>query len=255
MQKELLTAIQAANSAGELLKNHFRQGVMVDYKGEIDPVTPLDFQGENLINEILTKAFPTYGVLGEEKHHEYDNSEPYWIVDPLDGTTNYSHGYPMFAVSIALQQARQTVLGVVFSPILDELFLALKGEGAFLNWQPIHVSKTEDLGLAVVASGFPYDIRMTNRDNLNQWARLTKRIFSPRCDGCASLDLCYVAAGRYDGYWELDLEAWDMAAGALIASEAGGMVTNVNGNSFDLFGRSLLTSNTILHPQLLEYLS
>ena len=255
MQSELLTAIRAANLAGELLKRFFHQGITVDYKGEIDPVTPLDFQAESLITDVLARAFPGYGVLGEENHHEVQGSEAYWIVDPLDGTTNYTHGYPMFAVSIALQKEQRTVLGVVFSPILDELFFALEGEGAFLNWQPIHVSKTEEIGRAVVASGFPYDIRKTNRDNLNQWARLTKVIFSPRCDGCASLDLCYVASGRYDGYWELDLEAWDMAAGALIATEAGGIVTSVSGEPFDFFGRSLLATNPNLHNQLLENMS
>ncbi len=254
IQPELLTAIQAARTAGELLKRNFRHDIAVEYKGEINPVTPLDLEAEKLISDILGNAFPSYGILGEENQYQYQSDNPFWIVDPLDGTTNYIRGYPLFSVSIALQRDRHTMLGVVFSPLFDELFVAVKGEGAFLNWQPIQVSKTQKLGQAVLASGFPYDIRGTDRDNLKQWARLTKQIFSPRCDGCASLDLCFVACGRYDGYWELDLEAWDMAAGALIVTEAGGIVTDVNGAALNLFGRSIVSGNPDIHGQLLECL-
>ncbi len=254
IQPELLTAIQAARSAGELLKRNFRQDITVEYKGEINPVTPLDLEAEEIIGDILGDAFPSYGILGEENHHQYQSDNPYWIVDPLDGTTNYIRGYPLFAVSIALQRNQQTLLGVVFNPILEDLFIAVKGEGAFLNWQPIRVSKTQRLEQAVLASGFPYNIRDTNRDNLSQWAYLTRRVFSPRCDGCASLDLCFVAAGSYDGYWELDLEAWDMAAGALILSEAGGIATNIEGEGLDLFKRTILAGNPAIHGQLLEHL-
>lgn len=250
MQSELLIAIQAATSAGELLKRHFHENIEVEYKGEIDPVTPLDIQAEGLITGILEGTFINYSILSEESYNEYREDRPCWIVDPLDGTTNYSRGCSMYAVSIALRREQQTVLGVVFNPILNELFIAVKGEGAMLNWKPIRVSSTEDLGRAVVASGFPYDIRSTDRDNLDIWARLSRRIFSPRCDGCASLDLCYVAAGRYDGYWELDLEAWDMAAGVLIVEEAGGTVTKVNGDSFDPFGRSVLAASPGVYSQI-----
>lgn len=241
-------------SAGELLKRNFRQDITVEYKGEINPVTPLDLEAEKLIGDILGSAFPSYGILGEENHRRYQRDDPYWIVDPLDGTTNYIRGYPLFAVSIALQYHQQTLLGVVFSPILEDLYLATKGGGAFLNWQPIQVSKTQSLNQAVLASGFPYNIRETELDNIGQWAHLTRLIFSPRCDGCASLDLCFVASGSYDGYWELDLEAWDMAAGALIVSEAGGFATNVEGEGLDLFGRSIVAGNPAIHGQLLERL-
>lgn len=254
IQTELLAAIQAARAAGELLKRNFRQDIPVEYKGEINPVTHLDLEAEKLIGDILGNAFPSYGMLGEENHRRYQSNHPYWIVDPLDGTTNYIRGYPLFAVSIALQHHQQTLLGVVFYPILEELYCAVKGEGAFLNWQPIRVSQTQSLGRAVLASGFPYNIRETECDNLNQWAHLTRQIFSPRCDGCASLDLCFVASGSYDGYWELDLEAWDMAAGALIVTEAGGVVSNIGGEGLDLFGRSIVAGNPEIHGQLLKHL-
>lgn len=255
MQRELLVAIQAATSAGQLLKRHFREPIEVRYKGEIDPVTSLDFKSESLIAGILRGELPDYSILGEESYDEYREDRPCWIVDPLDGTTNYSRGCSMFAVSIALRREGQTALGVVFSPVLDELFIAVNGGGAMLNWKPTRVSSTEELGRAVLASGFPYDIRSTDQDNLDLWARLTRRIFSPRCDGCASLDLCYVAAGRYDGYWELDLESWDMAAGALIVAEAGGKVTKHNGEPFDPFDRSILAASPGVYQEVLQQLS
>ncbi len=254
MPDELDTAIQAARRAGELLGKHFGQAIPVVYKGRIDPVTELDRQAEHLIADILLQTFPTYSLLGEEEHHPQTNGRPRWLVDPLDGTTNYAHGYPLFAVSIALEVERQVILGVVYNPILDELFTAEVEQGAFLNGCPIRVSKVGDLGKSLIASGFPYDAWTSENDNVVEWGRLVKMVLSPRCDGCASLDLCHVAAGRLDGYWELDLEPWDMAAGVLIATEAGARVTDAIGEAFDLYERSVLAANTSLHQELFRFL-
>jgi myo-inositol-1(or 4)-monophosphatase len=249
---ELRIALQAARAAGGLLRDHFRKWVDVSYKGAIEPVTELDHQAESMITTILHNAFPDYGLLAEEDHTQRPSNKNYWVVDPLDGTMNYTHGLPLFAVSIGLLEEGQMTLGVVYSPISDELFIAQKGQGAWLNWLPIHVSKTNELSRALLASGFPYDAWSSSHDNLRQWGYFTRRVLTPRCSGCASLDLCYVACGRYDGYWELDLQSWDMAAGALIVTEAGGMVSNAVGEPFDPLGRSILAANPAIFPLMLE---
>jgi myo-inositol-1(or 4)-monophosphatase len=251
---ELQAALQAAGAAGELLKNGFRGEFEVVYKGDIDPVTALDHQSEDLVFGILKEAFPAYAFLGEEDHHALESGRPVWIVDPLDGTSNFSRGYPFFSVSIALHREGETVLGVVYSPLHDDLFVAQKGIGAWLNGAPIRVSSTRELGRALIASGFPYDVWTARRDNLAEWSYFTKRVFSPRCDGCASLDLCYVARGTYDAYWELDLAPWDMAAGALVVAEAGGLLSGTSGEPFDPFGSSVLAATPYLHGQILEQL-
>jgi myo-inositol-1(or 4)-monophosphatase len=255
LKKELWVAFEAAYTAGGLLRSGFRGQFGVEYKGAIDPVTALDHEAERLIYGILRKSYPAYGFLGEEDHQELQDGRPTWIVDPLDGTVNYARGYPFFSVSIALYREGEVALGVVFNPLHNELFTAVKGGGAWLNWQPVQVSSTRELGRAFLASGFPYDVWTARRDNLEEWAYFTRRVFSPRCDGCASLDLCYVARGTYDGYWELDLAPWDMAAGGLIVSEAGGLVTGTGGEPFDPFNRSILAANPSLHGQILDYLA
>jgi myo-inositol-1(or 4)-monophosphatase len=254
MNPELRAALEAAHAAGDLLRKGFRGEFDVGYKGDIDPVTALDHEAEDLIFRILQEVYPSYEFLGEEDHREVSGDRPTWIVDPLDGTVNYARGYPFFSVSIALHRDGQVVLGVVYSPVHDDLFVAEKGGGAWLNGQPIRVSRTAELGRAFLASGFPYDVWTAQRNNLEEWGYFTRRIFSPRCDGCASLDLCYVARGTYDGYWELDLAPWDMAAGALIVSEAGGVVTGTAGEPFDPYGRSVLAANPHLHGQILSQL-
>jgi myo-inositol-1(or 4)-monophosphatase len=254
MESELQVAIRAARAAGDVLRKGFRGEVNVSYKGAIDPVTDLDRQAESLIFGILREAFPGYGFLGEEDHKDLEGHGPAWIVDPLDGTVNYARGYPFFSVSIALHRDGEILLGVVYSPVHDDLFIAEKGGGARLNGKPVRVSSTQELGRAFLASGFPYDVWTARRDNLEEWGYFTKRIFSPRCDGCASLDLCYVARGTYDGYWELDLAPWDMAAGALIVAEAGGVVSGVAGEPFDPFGRSVLAANPHLYGEILNRL-
>lgn len=250
MTPQLQEAIAAARAAGKLLREHFGTAHRLRRKGTIDLVTEMDQQAETLIAEMLRKAFPTYGFVGEEGGEQFVSDAPRWLVDPLDGTTNYAHNYPFFAVSIALEQENEVVLGVVYNPVLDELFAADRGQGATLNGQPIHASETGNLGDSLLASGFPYNAWTTRADNGREWHRLLKRVVSLRSDGSAALDLCHVAMGRLDGYWELDLEAWDMAAGSLIVQEAGGIVTQIGQNRFNPYQRSVVASNRYLHAEI-----
>jgi len=251
-RSELTIAIQAARAAGGMLREHFRKKLDVSYKNAIEPVTELDLQSESIIAKILQNAFPSYGLLAEEEHATIPSSGSFWLIDPLDGTINYMRGLPSFTVSIALLKEGQVTLGVVYSPIGDELFVAQKDQGAWLNWLPIHVSKTTELGRASLTSGFPYDVWNSERDNLAQLEFFTKHALTLRVSGCASMDLCCVACGRLDGYWELDLQPWDMVAGALIVMEAGGKVSNVDGKSFDPLGHDVLAANPKIHKLMLK---
>ena len=251
---ELEVACEAARAAGALLRASFGAAHAFQHKGPANPVTELDRKAEALLRSILLDAFPGYGFFGEEGGGQCAPGERCWIVDPLDGTTNYAHGYPVYGVSIALERDGQIVLGAVYDPTLDELFAATAGRGATLNGQPIAVSEVAELRQSLVASGFPYDAWENNADNGRQWHALLKRAFSMRADGSATLDLCHVALGRLDAYWELDLDPWDMAAGALIVREAGGRVTHVDGSPFGIYGRSVAASNGLLHIEFLEAL-
>ncbi|OGN93984.1 MAG: inositol monophosphatase [Chloroflexi bacterium RBG_13_48_10] len=249
---EIDIASEAARCAGHSLKEHFNQPHQVSYKGIIDLVTEMDKESERLITGMLSQSFPEYGFLGEEGSNSTATYACRWIIDPLDGTTNYTFGYPLFAVSIALEKQGQITLGVVYNPILDELFTAERGTGAYLNGAPIHVTRTTKLGKSLLASGFPYDVWSNPRNNCSEWEQFIKKTISVRCDGSAALDLCHVACGRLDGYWELDLEPWDMAAGALIVQEAGGIVTQVDGTPFDHMQHNVLASNGHLHQVMLD---
>lgn len=251
----LSVMIAAAHRAGRLIRRHFGRVHTFEQKGSaINPVTEIDRRAQALILETLQAAFPDYGILAEEDPQPPPQNSPYWVIDPLDGTTNFIHGYPMVAVSIALVREGEIVLGVVYDPIADELFVAEKGQGARLNGRPIQVSKTASLANSLLASGFPYYAWEQNDDNTTEWRHFLKRVASLRSDGSAALDLCYVACGRLDGYWELDLESWDMAAGSLIVQEAGGQVTDLSGDPFTLHGRSILVSNGHIHKEMLAIL-
>ena len=252
MPTKMEAAIKAALQAGELIKNRFRTDLEIREKSPSNLVTEVDLQSEKLILASLKSAFPDIPSLSEETElltEEFQSER--WIIDPLDGTTNFAHGYPFFAVSIALEKDNQVVLGVVYAPILNQLFTAEQGLGAYLNNEPIQVSKTGLLDKALLGSGFPYYAWSHSDNNSRQWTRLIRKVVSLRCDGAAALDLCNVAAGSLDGFWELDLEPWDLAAGALILKEAGGKVTLVDGSPFSLYQRSVLASNTILHDEIL----
>ncbi len=222
--RRLEVAKAAALKAGLYLQEQFgtARAAKLFYKGEINIVTDCDLEAQRLIVDTLHMAYPADKIMAEEglSDGRIFARDAGWIVDPLDGTTNFAHGYPHFCVSIAYQSGGEVCLGVVYAPVLDEMFSASRDRGAYLDGVAIQVSKTVNIRDAIVSSGFPYDLHDPQSDNLREWAALTRQIRSPRCVGAAALDLCYVACGRSDAHWELDLDPWDMAAGSLIVTEA-----------------------------------
>jgi myo-inositol-1(or 4)-monophosphatase len=243
-----MTAI--AREAGALLMDYFRQHVKIEYKGEADLVTVADRGSEKLIRERIRSQFPGHDVLGEEEGLVDTGSDYRWYVDPLDGTTNFAHGFPVFCVSLAVEYKGKRIAGVVYDPTRDEMFAAEQGNGAFLNQKRIHVSKTVNLGECLVATGFPSHKRHKN-PNIFFYHHITLRTHGVRRAGSAALDLCYVAAGRLDGFWEFNLNSWDTAAGVLIVEEAGGKVTRFDGSPFEINSRETLASNGIVHKALM----
>jgi len=220
MERIREVALKAAREAGGLLKERFGKQQIVSYKGDIDPVTETDKRSEALIAKLILDAFPDHSLLSEEGKEAEGSSEYRWIVDPLDGTTNFLHGFPFFCVSIAVEHRRELVYGVVYDPLWEELFEAGRGEGAFLNGQKIRVSHVGNLSRSLLATGFPYDVKKGREDNIVHFINFLKVAQAVRRPGSACLDLCYVAVGRLDGFWELKLQPWDTAAGSLIVKEA-----------------------------------
>ncbi len=250
------TAVAAAREAGRILTGYARSGFGVRHKQKvIDLVTDADLRSEQAIVERLAKAFPTHRILAEEKGLHTKQESPYtWIIDPLDGTTNFAHGFPAYCVSIGLEHQGATILGVVFDPTRDELFLARAGGGAFLNGAPLHVSPTPSIDAALLVTGFAYDIRESARNNLGHFARFALRAQGVRRTGAAAIDLCYVAAGRFDGFWEMKLRPWDTAAGALLVQEAGGRVTDFKGGDFSNYRDEIVASNGLIHDSMVAIL-
>ena len=246
---ELETALSAARKAGEVLRTGFGAEHAITYKGEVDIVTEVDAEAERVIREELLGAFPTYGMLAEEGGELAGEEDARWIVDPLDGTTNYAHGLPIFCVSIALERSGEVVLGVIHDPMGEETFVGERGQGATLNDQPIEVSDTEELIRALIATGFPYD-RTEMPEALELFGRLAESTRGMRRLGSTALDLCYVASGRLDAYYERGIWPWDLAAGSVILEEAGGKLTNYRGDLLDLDGREIVASNGHLHPAM-----
>ena len=247
----LETAWQAADSAGEIIRANWHKPKTIDYKGVIDLVTDTDRQCERTIVGILTRRFPEHSILAEEETLlERHESSYRWIVDPLDGTTNFVHGYPHFCVSIALEREGEVILGLVYDPLRRECFRAIKDHGATLNGQSIHCSTIDDLDKALLATGFPYDRREHADYYLSYFNAFLTRCQGIRRNGSAALDLCYVACGRIDGYWELKLKPWDVAAGSLIVSEARGKLSDFRGQRFDISGSETLAANALIHPQM-----
>ncbi len=255
---ELNVAKQAARQAGDYLREHLGsvRAQDVTYKGDIDIVTPYDLEAQRLVVQSIKAAFPDHSFLTEERQEKTgaSSSASRWIIDPLDGTTNYARGFPYFCVSLALEVSGQVELGVVYAPMLDELFYATRGGGAFMNGLPMQASTTPRLKEAVVSTGFPYDNGATLQECLRLLARITPIARTSRCLGAAALDICYVACGRLDAYWDIEMSPWDIAAGGLIVSEAHGRVTGVKGQPFDHLGHSILASNAVLHAAILEAL-
>jgi myo-inositol-1(or 4)-monophosphatase len=256
-QNNFLPAMSAiAREAGALLMEYLHQHLKIEYKGEADLVTAADRAAEKLIRERIMQKWPDHDVLGEEQGLNDRGREYRWYVDPLDGTTNFAHGFPVFCVSLALERRRsgeptRRVAGVIYDPTRDELFSAGQGSGAHLNGEKIHVSKTPTLSESLVATGFPSRKRHKN-PNIYFYHQITLHSHGVRRAGSAALDLCNVAAGRFDGFWEFNLNPWDTAAGVLIIEEAGGKVSRFDGSPFELDSRQTVASNGLIHDALLR---
>jgi myo-inositol-1(or 4)-monophosphatase len=254
-EKESAAALAAAKAAGEIQTGLFGNLKDIRKKGEIDLVTEADIRSEKAIVKILRENFPDDGFLTEESAAIAGNSERVWIIDPLDGTTNYAHSFPFFAVSIALQVKDEIVVGTVFNPVLDELFQAKKGQGATLNGSSIGVTPTTSLKESLLATGFPYSIHKDYRDVLSIFEQMLIRAQGVRRPGAASIDLCYVASGRFDGFWEQGLNPWDTAAGSLIVQEAGGMVSDYKGEAYSPYQKTILAANPHIFKEMLKVLN
>lgn len=252
---ERRVAIDAARAAGELLRRERRGPRRIRYKGTpTNLVTEMDARAEALILECLDRAFPDDAILAEEAGSRAGRSGRRWIIDPLDGTTNYAHGLPIYAVSIALESEGSVVLGVVYDPSQQELFVAERGQGAWLGDERLRVSTAEVLNESLLATGFPYNVRETSETNLAEWTAFSLRARAVRRLGSAVLYLAWVAAGRLDGYWELRVGPWDVAAGSLLVEEAEGRVTDLRGGPLDLDAPAIVASNGRIHEAMLQIL-
>jgi myo-inositol-1(or 4)-monophosphatase len=250
-------AIQTAHDAGRILAERFGRVLQISNKGDINIVTEADLAAERFIIERIKSYYPRHAILAEEADasgvlHE-GQGEWKWIVDPLDGTTNYAHGYPCFCVSIALERNGRIELGVIYDPMREETFTAERGEGATLNGRRIRVSDVDDLNSALLCTGFPYDVRETG-DFARHFTNFIMNGQAVRRDGSAALDLAYVACGRFDGFWEEGLRAWDVAAGVLMIEEAGGRVSYYDGSPFNVYNPPILASNGLIHEAMMRVL-
>ena len=242
---------EIAREAGAMLMGYFHRRVKVEYKGDVDLVTEADRASEALITRRIRERWPDHNIMGEEGTRTEQGSEYRWYVDPLDGTTNFAHSYPVFCVSLGLEYRNERVAAVVFDPTRDEMFTAEKGGGAFLNGEPIRVSTVSNMAECLVATGFPSHKRHKN-PNIFFYHQITLKTHGVRRAGSAALDLCNVACGRFDGFWEFNLNPWDTAAGVLIVEEAGGRVTRFDGQPFRIDSRETLASNGRVHEVLLR---
>jgi myo-inositol-1(or 4)-monophosphatase len=243
-------AIEAGNHVLRRLSTQFR----VSHKGIVNLVTEADLEAEELIVSRIRKAFPAHSILAEEKHKDTREGEFCWIIDPLDGTTNYAHGFPVFSVSIGLEISGKVEWGVIYNPVVSELYTARRGGGAFCNDASIHVSAVESLGASLLATGFPYDIQTSPVNNLDNFCAFARRTQGIRRCGSAALDFCAVAAGRLDGFWELKLNPWDCSAGYLMVEEAGGTVSDFHGEPASIYGGEFIASNGLIHQQMVNVL-
>jgi myo-inositol-1(or 4)-monophosphatase len=249
------TAINAALKGGRVLIFRFGSSNNVRFKDKINLVTDADLLSELAVVDVIQKSFPDHQIMGEEGLANGGDSDHKWIIDPLDGTTNYAHGYPVFSVSVALEIKGEVVVGAVYNPILKELFTAEKGKGAYLNEKRLKVSSTDKLIDSLLSTGFPY-VRMTGGPtNLEYFNKAIMNCQEIRRDGSAALDLCYVAAGRFDGFWELMLKPWDDAAGMLVLTEAGGKVTDMKGGPYSIYSDEIMATNGLIHKELMDVLN
>lgn len=254
MSGVLQVAVEAARAAGRIQKERAENIGEIHYKGEINPVTEVDLLCEQEIIRRIHRHFPGHAVLAEESGETEGHADHLWVIDPLDGTMNYAHGFPSYCVSIAYRHANETLAGVVYNPCLDELFTAEKGKGAALNGRPIRVSSTTNLKESLLATGFAYDVHTAQHNNVDHFVNFLSAAQGVRRPGSAAIDLCYTAMGRFDGFWELKLNVWDYAAGVLIVEEAGGRVTRFDGAEFKFGDREILASNGHIHDAMIEVL-
>jgi myo-inositol-1(or 4)-monophosphatase len=253
-KKELGQAVKFASSvargAGQILKKGITGNVKVQFKGRINPVTEFDFKSEKYIVSKLRKKFPDHSIMTEEGGGKDENSDFVWVIDPLDGTVNYSHNLPVYGVSIALCKHDKPILGVVYDPERDELFSAADKLGAFLNGKKIKTTSERQLGRSLLSTGFSYKVRTLRPNNLGLFARMVKTAQAVRRGGSAALDLAWLACGRFDGMWEFDLAPWDSAAGIVLIKEAGGKISRIDGKQFSIFDSNIMASNGLIHKQL-----
>lgn len=251
----LKIAEKAALSSGKLLLDGARRPFSISYKGERNLVTEMDKKAEELIVETIHKEFPDHDIIAEEGGGQNNNAPWRWYIDPIDGTTNYSRGFPIYCVSIGLEHEEELVVGVVYQPVLNELFTAQLGCGAFLNGERLKVSSVSSMKETLLATGFPYTVKQNPDLYLARFRAFMLDTLAIRRAGSAALDLCYVAAGRFDGFWESNLAPWDMAAGVLMVTEAGGEVTDFYGGKDFLTKGEIIASNKIIHASMKEVLA
>lgn len=250
---------QVTGWAGRLILTYFRGELRVDRKdfseGGIDIVTDADRASENIIMGAIRKDFPGHDILTEETTTEKSGSRWLWVVDPLDGTINFAHGFPHFCISIALMDRKKFFAGMIYDPARDERFCAVQGRGAFLNGNRISVSSAQRMDSSVVATGFPYDRAYSSDNNVAEFSRVVTKVQGMRRAGSAALDLAYVACGRFEGFWELKLKPWDQAAGMLLVEEAGGKVSDRYGHPTDIYTQSVVATNGLIHEALVDALA
>lgn len=248
-------AVKAAREAGKILLENLGKVKKIGLKAKNDLVTEIDLLSENIIVDSIKTAFPDHGILAEEGgEHSKDGSEFLWLIDPLDGTMNYAHTYPFFSISIALEKGGSLIMGLVYDPVRDEMFSAELGKGAKLNGEQIKPSSSNKLEDSLLATGFLHEDESIVEENLLHFANFIRNARGVRRDGSAALDLCYVACGRYDGFWELGLHPWDMASGAFVVEESGGEVTNLSGGEFTTYKGEIVASNNLIHDEMIRLL-
>ena len=245
--------IQISKEAGELIRNAFGKTHSIEFKtNELNLVTETDKASEKLITDFIKKKYPSHGILAEEGSEANRSSEYLWVIDPLDGTTNFAHGLPIFAVSIGVQKNGETVAGVVYDVMRDVVYSAEKTSGSFENGGRIQVSKNENLGRSMLVTGFPYDVKDNPDNAYERFIAFLKEARAIRRLGSAAIDFCYVANGVFDGFWEVSLHPWDICAGKLIVEEAGGLVTDFDGNKIDIYSKRILCTNDFVHQKMID---